>query len=239
MPIEWPTDTIGRRSSTNGTTHRGRTHPAKSFRAAMMRDTWNLRKGGRLGSSTGATRSINRDLDTAARRFRQEPALRRRELLEELAQKIDLDLGDVRTFLTNEGPLGFGLRNQDADALMYRFMTAWDQKDIQGVLDAMNARKRTALYLSERPDGLMDWVDKNTGVGKHLSDLSNGATVGSTDGGWGHTDEYYGRSKENRTAELFANVMSVAGEGEFSTALLKRFFPRIYSEAMLILRQHK
>ena len=69
--------------------------------------------------------------------------------------------------------------------------------------------------------------------------MRNGATVGGTNGGWGHTEEYYGRSKENRTAELFANVVSVAGEGEFSTALLRRFFPRIYSEAMVILRQQK
>ena len=115
----------------------------------------NLRKGGRLGGSAGATRAINRDLDTAARRFRQEPALRRRELLEELAQKTDLDLGDVRTFLTNEGPLGFGLRNQDADAIMYRFMTAWDQKDIQGVLDAMAAGQRTHLYLSAHASSLL------------------------------------------------------------------------------------
>ena len=74
----------------------------------------------------------------------------------------------------------------------------------------------------------MDWVNDNTGTGKHLSDLANGATVGS----WGHTPGYYARNKENRTAELFANVMAVAGEGEFSTALLRRFFPRIYIEAM-------
>ena len=72
----------------------------------MMRDTSNLRKGGRLGGSAGATRAINRDLDTAARLFRQELALRRREMLEKLAQKAHLDLGEVRTFLTNEGPLG-------------------------------------------------------------------------------------------------------------------------------------
>ena len=32
---------------------------------------------------------------------------------------------------------------------MYRFMTAWDHKDIQGVLDAMSAGQRTHLYLSE------------------------------------------------------------------------------------------
>ena len=116
----------------------------------------NLRKGGRLGGSAGATRAINRDLDTAARRFRQEPALRRREMLEKLAQKADLDLGDVRTFLTNEGPLGFsGLRNQDADAIMYRFMTAWDHKDIQGVLDAMSAGQRTHLYLSAHASSLL------------------------------------------------------------------------------------
>ena len=76
------------------------------FRAAMMRETSNLRKGGRLGGSAGATRAINRGLDTAARLFRQEPALLRREMLEKLAQKADLDLGEVRTFLTNEGPLG-------------------------------------------------------------------------------------------------------------------------------------
>ena len=67
--------------------------------------------------------------------------------------------------------------------------------------------------VSERPDDLMDWVNDNTGTGKHLSDLANGATVGSTDSGWGHTPGYYARNKENRTAELFANVMAVAGEG--------------------------
>ena len=71
----------------------------------------------------------------------------------------------------------------------------------------------------------MDWVNDNTGTGKHLSDLANGATDGSTDSGWGYTPGYYARNKENRTAELFANVMAVAGEGEFSTALLRRFFP--------------
>ena len=159
----------------------------------MMRDTANLRKGGRLGGSAGATRAINRDLDTAARRFRQEPALRRREMLEKLARKTDLDLGDVRTFLTNEGPLGFGLRNQDAGAIMYRFMTAWDQSDIQGVLDAMAVGKRTFLYLSERTDDMVEWVHANTGVGKHLSDLADGATVGRTDGGWGAHGEILSR----------------------------------------------
>ena len=178
--------------------------------------------------------------DTAARRFRQEPALRRREMLEKLAQKTDLDLGNVRTFLTNEGPLGFsGLRNQDADAFMYRFMTAWDQKDIQGVLDGLNVGQRTHLCLSERTDDLVDWVHENTGAWKHLSDLADGATVGRVTGGWGHTAKYYGERKENRTAEEFANVVTVAGESKFSTTLVKRFFPRIYSEAMLILRQHK
>ena len=89
--------------------------------------------------------------DTAARRFRQEPALRRREMLEKLAQKTDLDLGNVRTFLTNEGPLGFsGLRNQDADAFMYRFMTAWDQKDIQGVLDGFLPIRLTPMTATIR-----------------------------------------------------------------------------------------
>ena len=56
-----------------------------------------------IGLDGVETRAINRDLDTAARRFRQEPALRRREMLEKLARKTDLDLGEVRTFLTNEG----------------------------------------------------------------------------------------------------------------------------------------
>ena len=204
----------------------------------MMCDTANLRKGGRLGGSAGATRAINRDLDTAARLFRQEPALRRREMLEKLARKTGLDLGDVRTFLTNEGPLGFsGLRNQDADAFMYRFMTAWDHKDIQGVLDAMSVGRRTHLYLSERTDNLVKWVDGNTGTRRHISDLADGATVGRTDGGWGHPPKYYAEFKERRTAEVFANVVAVAGESEFSAALVKRFLPRIYERSMLIMRQ--
>ena len=161
-------------------------------------------------------------------------------MLKELAQKADLDLDDVRTFLTNEGPLGFsGLRKQDADAFMYRFMTAWDQKDIQGVLDVMNVGRRTGLYLSERTDDMAVWVNENTGVGKHFSDLADGATRGRANGGWGHSVAYYRKHKENRTAEVFANVISVGGASEFSTKLLKRFFPRIYDQAMLILREQK
>ena len=159
-------------------------------------------------------------------------------MLEKLAQKTDLDLGDVRTFLTNEGPLGFsGLRNQDAGAIMYRFMTAWDHKDIQGVLDALAVGRRTHLYLSERTDNLVKWVNGNTGTWKHLSDLSDGATVGRTDGGWMHPAKYYDEFRERRTAEVFANVIAVAGESEFSAALVKRFFPRIYDRSMLIMRQ--
>ena len=204
----------------------------------MMRDTANLRKGGRLGGSAGATRAINRDLDTAARLFRQETALRRREMLEKLARKTDLDLGVVRTFLTNEGPLGFsGLRNQDAGAIMYRFMTAWDQKDIQGVLDAMSAGGRASIYLSEHTDDLVGWAHKNTGTRRHLSDLFDGATVGRAEGGWARKPKYYDEFRERRTAQVFANVAAVAGESEFSAALVKRFFPRIYERSMLIMRQ--
>ena len=109
---------------------------------------------------------------------------------------------------------------------MYRFMAAWDQKDIQGVLDAMNAGQRTGLYLSAAPTTeLVEWVHENTGAWKHLSNLADGATVGRASGGWGYTAKYYGERKENRTAEVFANVIAVAGESEFSTTLVKRFFP--------------
>ena len=64
-------------------------------------------------------------------------------------------------------------------------MTAWDQKDIQGVLDVMSVGKRAELYLSERTFDMVKWVNANTGVGKHLSDLADGATVGRASGGWG------------------------------------------------------
>ena len=114
---------------------------------------------------------------------------------------------------------------------MYRFMTAWDHKDIQGVLDAMSVGRRTHLYLSERTDNLVKWVNGNTGTWKHLSDLADGATVGRTDGGWGHPAEYYDEFRERRTAEVFANVVAVTGESELGTALVKRFFPNIYDRS--------
>ena len=95
----------------------------------------------------------------------------------------------------------------------------------------------SAARVSERPDDLMDWVNDNTGTGKHLSDLANGATVGRAEGGSVHKAEYYDEFRERRTAEVFANVVAVAGESEFGTALVKRFFPRIYDRAMLIIRQ--
>ena len=121
-------------------------------------------------------------------------------MLEELARKTDLDLGEVRTFLTNEGPLGFsGLRNQDADAFMYRFMTAWDQRDLQGVLDAMSVGQRAGLYLSERTDDLVKWAEANAGTAKHLSDLADGATVGRARGEWWHPPSYYAEFSERRS----------------------------------------
>ena len=44
-------------------------------------------------------------------------------------------------------------------------------------------------------------------------------------GGWWHPPEYYDDFKDRRTGEVFANMISVAGESEFGTALVKRFFP--------------
>ena len=58
---------------------------------------------------------------------------------------------------------------------MFRFMTAWDQKDIQGVLDVMNVAQHTGIYLSDRADNMVAWVEANTGSGRHLSDLADGA----------------------------------------------------------------
>ena len=55
--------------------------------------------------------------------------------------------------------------------------------------------------------------------------------------GGGHTEKYYRDHREHRTTEVFGNAVAVAGESEFGTALVKRFFPRIYDETMVILRQ--
>ena len=50
-------------------------------------------------------------------------------------------------------------------------------------------------------------------------------------------EKYYRDHREHRTTEVFGNAVAVAGESEFGTALVKRFFPRIYDETMVILRR--
>ena len=132
------------------------------------------------------------------------------------------------------------LVGRDRDAVVWRFMKAWESRDIQGVLNILNAREPMNRYLVGIEGGVSSkffkhWMRKNTGVGKMLSDHMHAATRGRASGGWTHTNKYYASSPENRNAEIFADTISVAGESRFAYLLLRRFAPNILKEVKKLL----
>ena len=73
------------------------------------------------------------------------------------------------------------------------------------------------------------------GVGVLLSDLADGATVSRAAGSFKHLASYYKQWPDGRVTEIFANVVSIAGESEMGTRMIERLFPALYREVMELL----
>ena len=71
---------------------------------------------------------------TDAAKLALKPLGERRAAIRELSKSTGLDRSEVENFLTREGPLG-QLSGADRDAAVWRFMTAWERNDVQGMVD--------------------------------------------------------------------------------------------------------
>ena len=158
-----------------------------------------------------------------------------------MSKRTGLDQSEVEQFLTREGPLGL-LSGGERDAVIWRFMAAWDRKDAQGLIDLLLWENRMRLVSRKESATLINRAMKeDKGAGMLFSDLADGATKNRTYGSFRHGDAYY---KERimiggRETEIFANVVGISGESEFAERMVKHFFPALYQEVMDLLKSIK
>ena len=193
------------------------------FEAARRSDLQRLQKAsGQSNIDMSAT--ATRGADEAAILARK-PLGARRKALREMSQRAGLDQGEVEQFLTREGPLGL-LSGGERDAVVWRFMAAWDRKDAQGLIDVLLWENRMRLVSRKESATLINRAMKaEKGVGMLLSDLAHGATKGRAFGSFRHKKAYYEERimTGGRETEIFANVAGISGESEFAERMVKHF----------------
>ena len=212
---------------------------ANKFEAARRSDLQRLQKAsGQSNIDMSAT--ATRGADEAAILARK-PLGARREALREMSKRTGLDRSEVEQFLTREGPLGL-LSGGERDAVIWRFMAAWDRKDAQGLIDLLLWENRMRLVSRKESATLIGGAMKEEkGAGMLLSDLADGATKSRAHGSFRHNNAYYEERVMigGRETEIFANVVGISGESEFAERMVERFFPALYQEVMDLLKSIK
>ena len=207
------------------------------FGKARQADLRRLQKASgstRSAMSTTAYRSHNRSAE-----FGKLPITKRREALADLSKRTGLDLDEVRAFLGREGPYE-QLTLASKDALVHRFLMAYDELDAQGMVDILLWENYAYLVNNGRLKNSIHYlmVD-NKGAGMLLSDLADGATMGRASGSFKHPASYYkARSKSGgRETEIFANIVGLAGESPMGAKLVERLFPSLTREVERLLEK--
>ena len=168
--------------------------------------------------------AATRGSDDAAR-LALKPLGERRAAIQKLSKKTGLDRTEVEAFLTREGPLG-QLSGGDRDAVIWRFMAAWDGNDAQGMVDLFLWEHGVPfINKGQLRDHISELMRKEKAVGVFLSDLADGATFSRASGSFKHLASYYKQWPDGRATEIFANVVSLAGESEMGARMVERLFP--------------
>ena len=167
----------------------------------------------------------------------------------ELAYKDvpDLNPAEVRAFLKKDTIYGYvgnaQLSQRQLDAYEWRFLKAWEDDDVQGILDMIGSPRQNELM--ERSFRLPKWGSPDNyeldvahykfgGAAQGLSDLLDATTSHRIADGYTHTLGYY-TSKANkyrRGSETFANIIDVLGSGPFGETLLRKVIPELLEETL-------
>ena len=160
---------------------------------------------------------------------------RRRVAIQKLSKSTGLDRSEVEKFLAREGPLN-QFSGGERDAVIWRFMSAWERNDVQGMVDLFLWENSVQLINQGRLRNHISYLMRtDKGVGGLLSDLADGATVSRATGSIRHKAAYYKQWIDGRETEIFANVVSIAGESEMGARMVERLFPALYREVMALL----
>ena len=215
-------------------------HEETKFASARRADAKRLSR--HLGQTVDETRAKVKKFDREAKAIAEEvsPA-KRRAALEKMATKAGIDLDEATDFLTDQGPFGytgeFSLGEHSKDAITWRFLKAWEQRDVQGVIDILVVNPKVLSSYSgawkNQLIGIQQWAYKETGVLQMFSDYMDALTTGRAGSNWKHSAKYYAdrvfRGKDlGGHAEIFANVVSVSGSGPIGEKMLAHFSPAIY-----------
>lgn len=179
------------------------------FTAAMKADAKAIIDAGGHGRAGKAQAERVKKLAAAYESAAQElaEAADRQAWLAERFSKLGLAWADVEGALVRHTDFANTLQGVSLHARYARVAVAMEQRDAQGLLDALSG-------------GRGEWAESSAAFAKgclgSLSDLIGSATrnkVGGYSSGFGHSNAYYAKAAWRQNVECYANLFCLYGEG--------------------------
>ena len=191
---------------------------------------WKLEDKSAYTTREAAKERIKKD----SHRFRDLDEAAQKAEIREQARKAGIDLDELDAYLHRETAIGYNpdpvtrimsgqgaLSESRKDRIRYRFLKAWNDLDAQNMADTYS--------LSVGKD-MGFWLDNNAPDGQMFSDFMQALTRERVYGRYGHPIGYYDADWQARGTELFANAVSMIGNGPMGARVVERFAPEIYRE---------